>query len=132
MSVQLPCGQLRKVSDPAAPDVEFRGPVRLSTLLDGTLQFRRLGRATASPAAPQYDVFYTPNGGRLIPVGQAWLKNSDKVDGGDFLSITLSDPVWPVDSVNITAFPSEDGTFRLVWTRPALGQRAKAKHAESA
>lgn len=117
MSVQIECGVLRSV----AGEISYRGPIALSDLLNGELSLRKLQRKTTSDNAPAFDVFYKPKDGDSVrPVGQAWLKNSDKVEGGDFLSLTLDDPKWEAikqPPVNLSAFPRDDGTFRLVWQR---------------
>lgn len=113
MSVQIECGVLRHGDG----KISYRGSVVLSDLLDGEISFRKLERKTVSDNAPAFDVFYKPKGGEHYrPIGQAWLKNSDKVDGGDFLSLTLDDPAWD-KPLSFSAFPRDDGTFRLVWQR---------------
>lgn len=125
MSVQLECGELRKSGD------QLRGMIRLGSRLAGELLFSNLARTTISDNAPSYDVFYKPEGEAAVvrPIGQAWLKNSDKVEGGDFLSITLDDPDWHgagLDAINLSAFPREDGKFRIVWSRPRSITKPKA------
>jgi uncharacterized protein (DUF736 family) len=113
---QITCGELKTVKEGS---VQFRGPVRLVGRLTGTLEITTAARQRRTEDAPNFDVFYKPIGQDVIyPIGAGWLKNSARVDGGDFMSLTLIHPDWP-DDLSLAAYPDTDGTtFRLVYSRP--------------
>lgn len=123
---QIECGELQAAVQ-ASDKVKFRGPVKLIGRLCGTLEFIAHPRAnTEKEGSPDYEVQYRPSGSdHMFSVGSAWLKNSDRVDGGDFLSMTLINPDWP-DDLSLAAYPlkGKPGTFRVVWSRPRQQQQA--------
>jgi len=116
---QIACGKLKAISN-HPNDFAFLGDVTLGSRLDGKLALVREKREGASDRAPEYAVLYCAIGQRSMRVmGNAWLKNSDKVNGGDFMSMTLDDPDWN-SALNLTAFPPDKngGDWRIIWSRP--------------
>jgi uncharacterized protein (DUF736 family) len=127
---QIDCGELKTVCDEIAPDLKFKGTVRLIGRLAGRLQLRTIARKMSSDEAPDYEVFYQPAGEpEFYPIGAAWLKNSDRVTGGDFLSLTCTHPDWPAD-LSLAAYPGTDkAAYRLVWSRPRVAAQGQAQAA---
>lgn len=126
---QIECGQLKQVAGENS-SVKYAGMVRLIGRLDGLLELVPHPRCDAdNDRTPDYEVFYQPRAtDGKFPIGAAWLKNSENVDGGDFLSFTLVHPDWQ-DDLSLAAWPAEnvkkDG-FRIVWSRPRAAQERKA------
>ena len=117
--MRITCGTLSRVSN-SPNKFEFMGEVTLIQRLNGKLALVKAARSGKSKDAPDYDVLYCPNGERtMYPLGAAWLKNSDKVSGKDFLSLTVFMPDWS-EPANLTAFPPEgDGKdWTVVYSRP--------------
>lgn len=56
--------------------------------------------------------------------GNAWLKESDKVNGGYFLSMTLDNPELD-KPIYLTAYPQDDNAsiFDVKWSRPKSKQQ---------
>ena len=121
---QLSCGELRRVTDQNS-SIKFVGIIRLHGCVAGRLQLIDHPRAKPGESSnPNYEVFIE-EGNEVFAIGAAWLKNSEKVNGGDFLSITLDSPKLD-DPVNLSAFPPEDNKapWRIVWMRPRQQQKA--------
>ena len=82
--------------------------------------------------APDFKIkVQTKSGWREIS-GGAWIKESERVEGGKFLSLTLDDDDME-RPVYVTAFPDDDKpeeVFNVVWSRAkakADGGRARPK-----
>lgn len=71
-------------------------------------------------SAPSYELFVVRDGRETV-AGAAWIKNSEKVEGGDFMSLTLDNIRWP-RPLNLTAFPPDSKSttkdWTIVWSRP--------------
>ena len=114
---QLKCGSLTPViNDPKA---KYRGTILLGTRINEVFALTTNPRAKAESDAPDYDIYALANGqltGRQL--GAAWLKNSQRAGGGDFLALTFDDPDWPAP-VYVTAFSQDNSQdWRIVWSRP--------------
>jgi len=130
MSTPIHCGELHPKNDNAGKLNGFSGRILLADLIQGTLTLAPNPRASSNSEAPDYLVSYHPSRATGAPyqIGAAWIKNSEKVNGGDFLSMTLDSPRW-TNSVNLSAFPPDESTvsetaetrspgWRVVWSRP--------------
>lgn len=122
MTAQIRCGVLKAMKGKAS--VEFRGRVTLDGRFDDVLVLRKHPRAknedgSVNENAPSYEIFFERNA-RELAAGAAWIKNSEKIEGGDFLSLTLDSIRWP-RPVYLTAFPPSKGdpdSWPVVWSRP--------------
>lgn len=122
MSVQLKCGELKSFKNADGKCAGYQGKVRLIGRLAGDLKLTPHEMAGKNANAPDYEVFYKDQAGTAYPIGAAWFKNNER---GDFLSLSVGHPDWSGD-VSLAAYPDDDGTFRLVWSRP----RGPAKAAD--
>lgn len=71
-----------------------------------------------SPNAPGY-IACVPIGNREAEIGAAWkyeIKRGEKA-GQHMFSIALDDPSFE-RAFNISAFPSNDGSWEIAWSRP--------------
>jgi uncharacterized protein (DUF736 family) len=121
MTTQIECGVLKPKKLANGGATYFEGNISLSGVLVGTLVLMPHPRANPeNENAPSYEAALTEHGKRPFIAGAAWIKNSDKVKGGDFLSITLDAVKWD-RAINVAAFPPEDEQstdWRIVWSRP--------------
>lgn len=126
---QIKCGLLTTVANDAN-GIKFRGNITLGDRLDHDVMLVTNPRANEKSDAPDFDVVARRKSfvGSFKPIGGAWLKNSSKVNGGDFVTMTLDDPDWP-NEIFVTAFPPDKGNdWRIVWSRPR-GARVQSEPA---
>jgi uncharacterized protein (DUF736 family) len=119
---KLKCGELKTQEDKS-----LRGIVRLIGRLDGELRLlANPNRGTEEH--PDYDVYLKDYEQKVFHIGGAWLKNSSRVEQGDFLSLSLEHPNWP-SSLNLVAFSNGTHSFEVFWQRP---RGAKLQEAQAA
>lgn len=96
-------GNFKKVSG------EFRG--QIATLALQAKSVRIAAEESASSNAPSHRVFVGD-----VEIGAAWEKRT--LDDRPYLSIKLDDPSF-VAPIFAQLFEAEDGSYDLIWSRPA-------------
>lgn len=122
------CGTLSPVQ---GKSTKFQGTLRLGKRLnDDIILVDNPRRDLQGKNAPAYDVLRRASGTKdpFNPSGAAWIKNSENVDGGDFLSITMDDPDWD-SPLNLAAFPGKDAAqpWQVQWSRPRRDLPARSR-----
>lgn len=124
--MRFTCGTMKPVTN-HPNEFNYVGDIALINRMNGKLALIKAPGAGLRENAPDFDVFYCPADQRqMYPVGGAWNKSSDRVEGGGFLSISVFMPDWS-EPVNLTAFPPERGDdWTLVYSRPPGARRQDA------
>lgn len=65
--------------------------------------------------APDYLIMAKGHNDSFVQIGSAWLKKANH-STEEFFSMTFDDPSFP-NSLNVSAFPNNDGSYNIVWKR---------------